>query len=182
MVVAADTDIMGDRFWVRVADFFGQQTEVPFADNGAFVGNLVGTLAGGDVLLGLRGRGVTVRPFTLVDEIRQQSDARYRQTAEALTQHLTDVQKQLTALRGTGEGASQAVLTPAQQTAIDQARTDILDTRQKLRAVQLNLRQDISALETKLRLFDIVMVPAMLAALAIVIGLVNRSRRARARA
>ena len=183
MVVVGDTDIMADRFWVRVADFFGEQTAIPFADNGAFVGNLVGTLAGGDVLLGLRGRGTTVRPFTMVDDIRQQSDAAYRQTEQALSKHLEEVQKQLTELQAKGSGASQsAVLTPAQEQAIEQARTDILDTRQKLRAVQLDLRRDISALETRLRLFDIVLVPAVLAILAIVIGLVNRARRARARA
>jgi ABC-type uncharacterized transport system involved in gliding motility auxiliary subunit len=181
MVVMADTDILADRFWVRVGDFFGDQTAVPFADNGAFIGNIVGTLAGGDVLLGLRGRGVVARPFTVVDEIRQQSDARYRQTEEGLTKHLQDLEKQVSDLRSTGSGASQAVLTPAQQTAIDQARTDILDTRQKLRAVQLELRQDISDLETKLRLFNIVLVPAVLTLLAIVIALVNRGRRSRAR-
>ena len=182
MVVIADTDIMADRFWVRVADFFGEQTAIPFADNGAFIGNLVGTLAGGDVLLGLRGRGITVRPFTLVDHIRQHSDAAYRQTEEALSHNLQEVQKQMADLRAKGSGASAAVLTPAQEAAIDEARQDILQTRRKLRAVQFDLRRDISALETRLRLFNIVLVPAVLAMLAIVIGIINRARRARARA
>src|SRR5208283_2107565 len=48
LVVAGDTDILADRFWVRVQDFFGQQEATPFSDNGAFLANLVGTLAGGD--------------------------------------------------------------------------------------------------------------------------------------
>jgi ABC-type uncharacterized transport system involved in gliding motility auxiliary subunit len=80
LVVIGDSDILGDRFWVRTGDFFGQDTAVPFSDNGAFVSNLVGTLAGGDVLLGLRSRGVAVRPFDMVDRIR--SDAARRQRAE----------------------------------------------------------------------------------------------------
>jgi ABC-type uncharacterized transport system involved in gliding motility auxiliary subunit len=48
--------------------------------------------------------------------------------------------------------------------------------------VQLELRRDIRALETQLRLFNIVLVPAVLALLAIVLGLARRQRRARARA
>jgi len=182
MVVVGDSDILGDRFWVRTADFFGQPTAVPFSDNGAFVSNLVGTLAGGDVLLGLRSRGVTVRPFELVDQIRRDADAQFRQTADGLTKHLTDVQKQLTDLRQATGPDAQAVMTPAQQAAIEQARTDILATRQKLRAVQLDLRRDISSLETWLRLFNIVLVPAVLAVVAIILGIVRNRRRARARA
>ena len=182
LVVSADTDILGDRFWVRTGDFFGQDTAVPFSDNGAFVSNLVGTLAGGDVLLGLRSRGVSVRPFELVDSIRRDAEAHYRQTAETLQSHLTEVQKQLTDLRGASGPNAQAVMTPAQQTAIEQARSDILSTRQKLRSVQFDLQRDISALQNELRAFDIVLVPVILAILAIVLGLLRRRRRARARA
>jgi ABC-type uncharacterized transport system involved in gliding motility auxiliary subunit len=66
MVVVADSDILADRFWVRMADFLGQQVATPFSDNGPFVANLVGTLTGSDALIGLRSRGDTNRPFTLV--------------------------------------------------------------------------------------------------------------------
>ena len=73
MVVIADSDILADRYWVRIADFFGQPTATPFADNGPFIANLVGTLAGGDALIGLRSRGETSRPFAAIAQMR--SDA-----------------------------------------------------------------------------------------------------------
>jgi ABC-type uncharacterized transport system involved in gliding motility auxiliary subunit len=182
LVVIGDSDILGDRFWVRTGDFFGQDTAVPFSDNGAFVSNLVGTLAGGDVLLGLRSRGVAVRPFDMVDRIRSDAEARFRQTEETLQTHLNDVQKQLTDLRGASGPNAQAVMTPAQQTAIEQARQDILTTRQKLRSVQFDLQSDITSLQNELRAFDIVLVPAVLAIVAIVLGILRGRRRARARA
>jgi hypothetical protein len=56
-----------------------------------------------------------------------------------------------------------------------------LQTRQKLRAVQLELNRDISALATEMRVFTIVLVPALLAILAIGMGIMQRRRRARAR-
>jgi ABC-type uncharacterized transport system involved in gliding motility auxiliary subunit len=184
MVVVADSDILADRFWVRIADFFGQQTATPFADNGPFVANLIGTLAGGDALIGLRGRGDTNRPFTLVQQMQGQAEAQFRQTEKALQAHLDDVEKQLRTLRtGNGDASkTEAVITPQQRAAIDAARQDVLQTRQKLRAVQLALNHDIDRLEMDLRLFTIVLVPALLTILAIVMGIVQSRRRARARA
>jgi ABC-type uncharacterized transport system involved in gliding motility auxiliary subunit len=67
LVVAGDADILEDRFWVRIQDFFGQQIATPFSDNGAFVANVADTLAGGDALISLRSRGESLRPFTLVE-------------------------------------------------------------------------------------------------------------------
>jgi ABC-type uncharacterized transport system involved in gliding motility auxiliary subunit len=184
MVVVADSDILADRFWVRVADFFGQQTATPFSDNGPFVANLIGTLTGSDALIGLRSRGDTNRPFTMVASMQAEAEAQFRETQQALQAHLDDVEKQLRTLRSGGGGDTgkpDAVITPQQSAAIDAARQDVLQTRQKLRAVQLELNRDISTLEDEMRVFTIVLVPALLTVLAIVMGLVQRRRRARVR-
>src|SRR5579863_3525195 len=187
LVVVADSDILADRFWVRVSDFFGQQTAMPFSDNGPFLANLVGTLAGGDALIGLRSRGDSNHPFILINQMQGEAEAKFRQTEQALQKHLDDTENQLRTLRQGPNGATdktneQAVITPEQRAAIDAARKDIVDTRQQLRVVQYDLNRDISRLETELRIFNIVLVPALLAIVAIVLGVVRRRRRARARA
>jgi ABC-type uncharacterized transport system involved in gliding motility auxiliary subunit len=182
LVVIADSDILADRYWVQVQDFFGQREAIPFSDNGPFVANLVGTLAGGDALIGLRGRGASLRPFDVVDAMQRDAEARYRQTEQVLQAHLDETQKKLNALRtGRGEKGAGAVITEQQRAAIDQLRQDAVATRVKLRNVQFELRRDISRLEMELRLFDIVAVPAVLTVLAIGIGLYRRRRRAAAR-
>jgi ABC-type uncharacterized transport system involved in gliding motility auxiliary subunit len=186
LVVVADSDILADRFWVRVSDFFGQQTAMPFSDNGPLVANLIGTLAGGDALIGLRSRGDTNHPFILVNQMQSEAEAKFRQTEQALQKHLDDTEKQLRTLRqgpsGSDQANAQAVVTPEQRAAIDAARKDIVDTRQQLRAVQYDLNRGISRLETELRVFNIVLVPALLAIVAIVMGVARSRRRARARA
>jgi ABC-type uncharacterized transport system involved in gliding motility auxiliary subunit len=188
LVVVADSDILDDRFWVRTSDFFGQQTEMPFSDNGPFVANLIDTLAGGEALIGLRSRGDASRPFTLVNAMQARAETQFRQSEQALQAHLDNVQKQLQTLRqGSNPGDTdqaadaQAVITPAQRTAIDAARKDIVDTREKLRAVQYDLNRNISHLEDELRVFDILAVPAVLTILAIVLGTLRRRQRARGR-
>jgi ABC-type uncharacterized transport system involved in gliding motility auxiliary subunit len=186
MVVVADSDILADRFWVRVSDFFGQQTQMPFSDNGPFVANLIDTLAGGNALIGLRARGETSHPFVLVNQMRNEAEAKFRRSEQALQSHLNDTEQQLRSLRqgqnGSAKNSEDVVITPQQRTAIDAARKDIVDTRQQLRAVQFDLNRNISALQTELRLFNIVLVPAVLAIAAIVLGVMRSRRRARARA
>ena len=40
IIVIHDADVLEDRFWVRVQDFFGQQVATPFSDNGALIAEL----------------------------------------------------------------------------------------------------------------------------------------------
>jgi ABC-type uncharacterized transport system involved in gliding motility auxiliary subunit len=184
LVVVADTDILADRFWVQTQDFFGQRQATPFSDNGPFIINLVGQLAGGDALLGLRGRGPSERPFTRIDRMQAAAEAQFQHTAQALEAHLTAVQAKLRTLRtdATGkQGAMAAVITPAQHAEIEAARRDIVRTRERLRLVQLDLRRNIAGLETALKVLDIAAVPLLLAIAAVSLGLVRRQRRARAR-
>ena len=144
--------------------------------------NAIGTLTGGDDLIGLRGRGVTARPFTLVDDMQRQAQAQYQQTEKVLQAHLEETQKKLADLRSGKGDQAKVVITAEQRAAIDDLQHELLTTRGKLRAVQFELRRDIDRLETWLRLFNIAFVPVVLAVLAIGLGIARRRRRTRARA
>ena len=187
LVIAQDTDILEDRFWVRMQEFFGQQVPNPFSGNGSFVVNVADTLAGSDAMISLRSRGESQRPFDLVEDIRRQADAQFRQSEQQLTERLQATERRLRELRqGTaGEGArntNQAVITAEQRAEIDRAREEIANTRRQLRAVQLELRQDIETLETWLRIGNIALVPVMLTLFALGIGMLRSRRRAASRA
>ncbi len=190
-MVANDSDILEDRFWVRVQDFFGQQVTTPFSGNGSLVVNLLDTLSGSDALISLRSRGEAARPFELVEEIRRDADAKYRQTERALQQRLERTEARLRELRsgatpaaaaaGGGERVAQAaVITPEQRTEIDAAREEIQRTRRELRGVQLDLRRDIERLEGLLRFANIALVPTLLVVFALGLAVLRARRRARA--
>ncbi|MCA3363340.1 MAG: Gldg family protein [Roseomonas sp.] len=185
IIVIHDADVLEDRFWVRVQDFFGQQVATPFSDNGALIANLVDTMAGGDALISLRSRGESLRPFEVVDDIRRDAEARFRQTERELTQRLEATERRLRELRqgpqGGERGQTNAVINAEQRAEIDAAREEILRTRQQLRAVQLELRRDIEGLETRLRILNIAAVPVLLTILALVMGIARARRRAAAR-
>ncbi|GGG26062.1 hypothetical protein GCM10010964_12470 [Caldovatus sediminis] len=187
LVVVGDADILEDRFWVRIQDFFGQQIATPISDNGAFVANVADTLAGGDALISLRSRGESLRPFTLVEDIRREADRKFRARERELQQTLEQTERRLRELRqgpsgGAQAGQTGAVITPEQRAEIDRAREEIVRIRQELRAVQLELRRDIEGLESWLRAVNIALVPALLTLFAIFLGVVRARRRAAARA
>lgn len=179
VVVVADSDLLADRFWVRTENFFGRQVLVPEADNGDFVENAIGALAGGDDLIGLRSRGTSARPFVLVDRIRSAAEERYSAEERRLQQKLKLTEAKLqNATAGTNADAA-VTLSPKQTEAIAQFRADILETRRQLRAVERALRANIARLKGMLEFFDIALVPMIVAAVAVVLGIVRLKRRRR---
>ena len=182
VIVVADSDLLDDRFWVQVQDFFGQRAATPTANNGDFVQNAIDSLAGTGDLIGLRSRGSAVRPFTVVDQLQRQAEDSYRAKEKELQDKLRETQSKLAELRTSkGPDGKDAPLTAEQQQSINDLSATIIQTRSQLRQVQLALRQDIDRLKDRLVAFDIVLVPVVLAFLALIIGLM-RARRHKRRA
>ncbi len=132
VTVVADTDILEDRFWVQVQDFFGQRVTVPVANNGDFVSNAVDVLAGGNDLISLRSRGTSARQFDRVDGIQRAADDKYQATAKDLNDKLKDTeQRDQGYLRDqASHGVTQAA---SEEQTIENFRTDMIRTRQQLR-------------------------------------------------
>ena len=98
VVIVADTDVLSDRLWVQVQNFFGQQVASAFADNGSFVSNLVENLSGSSALIEVRSRGQFSRPFVVVQELRRLAEAKYLKNAEDLQARLAETDRQLSEL------------------------------------------------------------------------------------
>jgi ABC-type uncharacterized transport system involved in gliding motility auxiliary subunit len=183
IIVIADTDLLEDRFWAQVQDFFGQRVAVPIANNGDFVTNAVDNLLGSNALIGLRSRGQSARPFVLVQEIQRDAELRFRAKEKELTEKLRDTEKKLSELQSQGQdqAGGRAMLSKAQQDAIDQFRGDLLVTRKELRNVQQDLRSDIQTLESWIKFLNIGLIPILVAVAAVLVG-VARTRKRRAAA
>jgi ABC-type uncharacterized transport system involved in gliding motility auxiliary subunit len=179
IVVVADTDLLDDRFWVQTQDFFGQRVAIPTANNGDFVANAIEVLAGGNDLVGLRSRGTSARPFEVVDRIERDAQERYSAEERNLQEKLKDTESKLADLTGKDQANAATTLSPEQTKTIEQFRADMLDTRRQLRAVQAALRGDIASLKAWLEFLDIALVPIVVAAVAVILGIVRLKRRSR---
>jgi ABC-type uncharacterized transport system involved in gliding motility auxiliary subunit len=178
MIVVADVDMLNDMLWVsRQRGFLGQQLLTAFANNGDFVTNAIGNLAGSEHLIGLKSRAGFARPFDRVETLRRDADARFRTTEQQLQAQLADTEQRLGELQAARDDAGSLLMTPEQQAELDRFRAEQLRIRQELRAVQRELDSSIEGLGTALKLINIIIVPLVLALLALAAYLVRRTRR-----
>lgn len=179
LIVIADTDLLQDRFWVSVQEFLGSRVAVPNAANGAFVVNALDNLSGSGDLISVRNRGSSVRPFKLVNELREQAELKFRQKEQELIDRLEATEQKLVELESTRQSDDGMILTEAQQEELLQFRQERLRIRKDLRDVRHRLRQDIESLQNRLKILNIGIVPALIAISGLMVGVFRIRRRRR---
>ncbi|MEJ2402235.1 MAG: Gldg family protein [Xanthomonadales bacterium] len=179
VLLFADTDLLSDRMWVQVQPIFGATA---FADNGALAINAVDNMLGNRDLISIRTRATSARPFDRVEEIRVAAEQAYRATEERLQQELQETERRLTDLQAAKGENDLLVISDEQQDEIQRFMDRRLEIRRELRQVQHDLRRDIDRLDTRIKIINIVLVPAAVMVIALVWAMRRRRRQARANA
>lgn len=178
VIVVADVDLLSNRMWVQIQNFFGQQIANAFADNGTFVVNALDSLSGSNDLIDVRSRASYSRPFTRVADLRVQAEARFQETEQRLQRELEDTERRLSELQSAREDSGNILMTEEQQAEIDRFIDRRAEIRQELRAVQRGLDRDIERLGTILKSINIGLVPLLLTVL-VLIAVWRRNRKER---
>ena len=176
-IVVADVDMLHQRFWLEVNESMGQRVMVPNANNGDFVVNALDYLSGSDALIGLRARGKSTRPFTLVQNIRKDAEQRFSVKEQQLQEKLVGAQNRLNELMSREADQSDFILQTNQKRALEESRTEIVGIRTELRDVQHELRKDIERLESWMKFFNIAAVPLLLGVATLIVTIVGGMRR-----
>ena len=162
IVVFADSDLLTDRLWVQVTQFFGQRIPQPFANNGDLVINAMDNLSGGADLSSIRSRGRYSRPFTKVLTLQREADDRLRQEESELSARVAETESALAELNTDEEGNPIGEITPEIQTEIDRFNGELIETRRRLREVRFQLTEDIEQLGSNLKAVNTALVPILL--------------------
>ena len=179
VIVVADSDTLFEQFWLRRQDLLGQQLLVPVAANADFLVNALDNMAGSNDLISLRSRGKSARPFEAVEALRLAAEQQYLARERELTEKLEQTQTRIAELESRAQAGGGALLSREQQTAIADARAEVLNTRRELRAVQRDLNRDIERLETRVKFANIGLIPLAVAVVAIALALLRHQRRRR---
>ena len=162
LILVSDTDVLSDRLWVQVQNFFGQQVATAFADNGSLLTNLVDYFAGSQDLISVRSRGRFTRPFEVVQSLRREAEAQYLASAEQLQLELNETERQLADLESQQESDGVLRLSDEQEAALVRFQDEKLRIRKALRDVRHRLDQDIDQLGGQLKLLNIIVLPILL--------------------
>jgi ABC-type uncharacterized transport system involved in gliding motility auxiliary subunit len=177
-VLVGDVDMLSDRLWAQVQNFLGQRVVNAFANNGDFVINALDNLSGSADLIGLRSRATYSRPFTTVDKLRRDADAKFRETEQELQGQLSDTERKLGELQTGRNDKSSVLMNSAQQDEIQRFLGEQVRIRQQLRGVRRSLDQDIDNLGTTLKVVNILVMPLVLIGVLLLVVVARRRGKA----
>jgi ABC-type uncharacterized transport system involved in gliding motility auxiliary subunit len=175
LLVVADTDWLFDDYSVRRFNFLGVQAAEPLNDNLAFASNSLEFLGGSQDLISIRGKGSSMRPFTVVRRMEVDAQRRYQEQLTALEARINDVQQKLTELQGKRNEGNRLVATPEMQKAIEDFQAQQAVMRGERREIRKALREDIERLENGLLVGNL-LAPVLLVG---AVGFVVQRRRRR---
>jgi ABC-type uncharacterized transport system involved in gliding motility auxiliary subunit len=176
VVLVGDTDMLADRFWVQLSNFFGQTISTPFANNGDFITNAVENLGGSNALISIRSRGTFSRSFSKVDELTVIAEQKFREQEQLLQQQLEETEQQLLQLQNQQVDGGALVISAEQQLAIDEFMQQKITIRKSLRDVRHQLDKDIESLGNWLKLINIALAPLFLVLLLVLLRGIFRTK------
>ncbi|MFT6266389.1 MAG: ABC-type uncharacterized transport system involved in gliding motility auxiliary subunit [Oleiphilaceae bacterium] len=174
LMVVADTDVLSDRLWVQVQNFFGQQVVSPWADNGSLLVNSLENFSGHPDLIEIRSQGRFKRPFTKVETLRLRAEERFLEQQELLEEELKAAEVKMLDLERLREGGDGAMFSAEQELELKNFQAEKLKIRKQLRDVQHQLDQDIENLGTSLKLINIFFIPLCICLLVLLAAMRRR--------
>jgi ABC-type uncharacterized transport system involved in gliding motility auxiliary subunit len=177
VVLFGDSDMLADDFSLR-------KTPSPFGDlvsqmnaNLDLAQNVVEQMAGDENLIGIRSRATMSRPFTRIKQLQAAAEARGEAKIQELQQSLQETQQRLSELQQQKKGADQRyILSPEQQTELENFRKKQAEVSKELRQAQKDLRKEVVSLETRVEWWNILAMPLAVTLAGITIALVKRKK------
>jgi len=161
LFLIADTDWLFDDYSVRKYNFFGQTAAEPINDNLALAANTLEYLGGAPELIAIRGKGSSLRPFTVVRQIELAAQKQYQDQLANLDARLKQVQTRLGELQGKKTEGNRLVASPEVQKAIDDFQKQSAQMRGERRKIRRALREDIDRLENWLLVLNLLATPLL---------------------
>ncbi len=164
LIIVADTDWLFDDYSVRKFNFMGQVAAEPFNDNLSFAANSLDFLAGSRDLISIRGKGNSVRPFTVVKKMEADAAEKYKEKLSALEARINEVQEKLSELQGKKNEGGKLLASPEATRAIEDFQKQAATLRGERREIRRTLREGIDALENRLLVINLLGTPLLVCA------------------
>ncbi len=168
LFVIADTDWLFDDYSVRKFNFFGQTAAEPFNDNLALASNTLEFLGGSQDLISIRGKGTSLRPFTVVKAMEVEAQKKYQQKLSSVDAELNKLAADLAKLQGEKTTGNRLVATPEMTKRIEEFQKQQAAKRGERREIRRALREDIDRLENKLLAINLIF-PSLVAAAGLIL-------------
>ena len=176
VLLFADSDFLADDFCVRMMRTpFGSIPQL-INENLTLFSNAMEQFAGREELIGVRSRGASDRPFTVVNELEAEATKKWQAREAAFQEELQQTQQRLSALQKEKKGGERFILSKEQQDEIVKLRKSQAETSKQLKNVRKELTADIDSLGLRLKIINIALVPVLVVLFGLLRGYLRRKR------
>ena len=176
VLLFADSDFLADDFCVRMMRTpFGSIPQL-INENLTLFSNAMEQFAGREELIGVRSRGASDRPFTVVNELEAEATKKWQAREAAFQEELQKTQQRLSALQREKKDGERFILSKEQQDEIVKLRKSQAETRKQLKNVRKELTADIDSLGLRLKIINIALVPVLVVLFGLLRGYLRRKR------
>ena len=161
LFIIADTDWLFDDYSLEKFNFLGQTAVQPLNDNLAFASNTLEFIGGSQDLISIRGKGSSLRPFTVVREMEVEAQKKYQEKLTSLEARLQQVQTRLTELQGKQNEGNRLVASSEVTKTIEDFRKQQAQLSGERRQIRRALREDIDALGNRLLILNLLSTPLL---------------------
>ena len=176
VLLFADSDFLADDFCVRMMRTpFGSIPQL-INENLMLFSNAMEQFAGREELIGVRSRGASDRPFTVVNELEAEATKKWQAKEAEFQDELQQTQQRLSALQKEKKGGERFILSKEQQDEIVKLRKSQAETRRQLKNVRKELTADIDSLGLRLKVVNIALMPVLVVLFGLLRGFLRRRR------
>ncbi len=176
VLVFADSDFLADDFCVRMLKTpFGAIPQL-VNENLTLFSNAMEQFAGREELIGVRSRGASDRPFTVVNELEAEATKKWQAKEAEFQEELQRTRQRISALEREKKdsGGARFVLSKEQHDELVKLRKAQADTSKQLKNVRKELTADIDSLGLRLKTVNIVLMPVVVVLLGLLRGFFRR--------
>jgi ABC-type uncharacterized transport system involved in gliding motility auxiliary subunit len=168
VILFADADMLYDAFCVQQDPMTGGL--VATNSNLPLMLNAVEVLSGGGDLLKVRSRASTQRPFTKMDELRENVEKDFRPKLKSLQSDLDSIAQQMGPLR-----VKDGVLAdPAQIKKLEELMKKQADINREIREIKKTQNKQIAFTESIITLLNVLAVPLFVVAVGLILAIRRR--------
>jgi ABC-type uncharacterized transport system involved in gliding motility auxiliary subunit len=179
VILVADSDFLGDPVAFEEVNYGPYHVLRPKCGNINLLLNAIDQLAGDNDLIAVRSRGGLNRPFTRLQELEDKASQKGEAKLKELQATQTETQQKIAQLQNSKPGGiGRFLASPEQEAELKKYEAAAADCRKQLHQVTKDLKKDTDSLKTKIRIYNIAAMPALVAISGVVLSLIKRKKTA----
>jgi ABC-type uncharacterized transport system involved in gliding motility auxiliary subunit len=169
VIVIADVDMLADPF-CSTQDQLGNIMMIN--QNLAFLGNMVEQLAEGSLLVDVRSRASSTRPFTRIQELEAQVNEKYRPRLDQISRDISEVQEKIGGIQMKEEGGTVAfLLTEEQQSQLQDLRSKLANIETEEGKLRKEQRSQIESMKNWIKAVNVAGIPLAVILIGLIVGI-----------